>query len=322
MNQDIFVVAEHLKGAIEDVTYELLGKGRELAGATGGQLVAVLMGSGAEGMAANLGAADKVIYVDHASLENFNPEAYAAALSEVVKAKSPGVVLVPNTSMGMDLAASLSVRNDLPLVAYAIDVAIDGGKAVATSQLYGGKVNAESVLEGDTVVVSVLAGSFAADAGKKDGAPEVEKVDAPAELDNLKVRFKQLIEPEGGDVDITAQDILVSVGRGIQSDENLPMIEELAEALGGAVSASRPIIDNKWLPKTRQVGKSGLKVKPKLYLCLGISGAPEHIEGMKDAELIIAINTDESAPIFEHAHYGSTEDLFDVVPALTEKLKG
>ncbi len=322
MNQDIFVVAEHLKGSVEDVTYELLGKGRELAGSTGGKLVAVLMGSGAEGLAGSLGAADKVIYVDHPALENFNPEAYAAALADVVKANNPGLVLVPNTSMGMDLAASLSVRNDLPLVAYAIDVAIDGGNVVATSQLYGGKVNAESVLEGDTVVVSVLAGSFPADAGKKDGAPEVEKAAAPAELDNLKVRFKQLIEPEGGDVDITAQEILVSVGRGIQSDENLPMVEELAEALGGAVSASRPIIDNKWLPKTRQVGKSGLKVKPKLYLCLGISGAPEHIEGMKDAELIIAINTDESAPIFEHAHYGSTEDLFDIVPALTEKLKG
>ena len=126
--------------------------------------------------------------------------------------------------------------------------------------------------------------------------------------------------PEGGDVDITQQDILVGVGRGIQSEDNLPMVEELAAKLGGAVASSRPIVDNKWLPKTRQVGKSGLKVKPKAYLMLGISGAPEHIEGMKDADLIIAVNSDETAPIFEVAHYGTTEDLFDIVPALTEKL--
>jgi electron transfer flavoprotein alpha subunit len=132
--------------------------------------------------------------------------------------------------------------------------------------------------------------------------------------------FKGLVEPEGGDVDITQHDYLVAVGRGIQSEDNLPLVEELAKALGGAVCSSRPIVDSKWLPKTRQVGKSGLKVKPKIYLALGISGAPEHIEGMKDAELIIAVNSDETAPIFEHAHYGTTEDLFDIVPALTAKL--
>jgi electron transfer flavoprotein alpha subunit len=134
------------------------------------------------------------------------------------------------------------------------------------------------------------------------------------------VQFKQLIEPEGGDVDITQQDILISVGRGIQSDENLPMAEELAAKLGGAISCSRPIVDSKWLAKTRQVGKSGLKVKPKLYLALGISGAPEHIEGMKDADLIIAVNTDPKAPIFDYAHYGVVQDLFDFIPALSGKL--
>jgi electron transfer flavoprotein alpha subunit len=135
------------------------------------------------------------------------------------------------------------------------------------------------------------------------------------------VRFQQLIQPEGGDVDITAQEILVSVGRGIQSADNLPVVEELAHALGGALAASRPIVDSKWLPRTRQVGKSGVKVKPKLYLAVGISGAPEHIEGMKDAELIVAINSDSNAPIFSYAHYGVVGDLFDIVPALTAKVK-
>jgi electron transfer flavoprotein alpha subunit len=314
MSQEILVVVEHLKGEIADVTYELLGKGRELASASGGSLTAVLLGSGQQDAAASLGAADTVVYVDHERLADFNPQAASAALVGVVAAREPWLTLVANTSMGMDLAAAVSARVDLPLVAYANDVALDGNSVVATSQLYGGKVYAESVLEAG--VVSVLAGSFPADAGRVEGSPTVETLDAPDGVAGGALRFTGLIEPEGGDVDITQHEVLVAVGRGIQSEDHLPMMEELAGALGGALCSSRPIVDNKWLPKTRQVGKSGLKVKPKIYLTLGISGAPEHIEGMKDAELIIAVNTDETAPIFEHAHYGTTEDLFDLVPAL------
>ena len=141
-------------------------------------------------------------------------------------------------------------------------------------------------------------------------------------IDSPKVRFRQLLEPEAGDVDITAQEILVSVGRGIQSADNIPLVQELADAMGGVLAASRPIVDSKWLPKARQVGKSGVTVKPRFYLALGISGAPEHIEGMKDADLIVAINSDPNAPIFDYAHYGVAGDLFDIVPVLTGKLKG
>ena len=218
MGQDILVVAEHLKGSIDDVTYELLGKGKELSSATGGSLSAVLLGGSAD-MAGSLGAAANVYHVDHAQLAEFNPEAYVTALCEVVEQKSPGLVLVPNTSMGMDLAAALSARKNLALVAYAIDVKIDDGKVVATSQLYAGKIYAESVIDGDTGIVSVLAGSFPADAGKADGAPNVEAIAAPAALDDTRVQFTGLIEPEGGDVDITQHDVLVAVGRGIQSEE-------------------------------------------------------------------------------------------------------
>lgn len=320
MARDVLVVVEHLKGDIADVTYELLGKGRELASASGGSLIAALLGSGMQEKS-GLGAADRVVSIDHALLLEFNPEAYLVALAEVVDKTEPGLVLVANTSMGMDLAAGLSVRKSLPLVAYAVDIVAEGESIVATSQLYGGKIYTESVLEQGRGIVSVLAGAFPADAGRVEGAPEVERIEAPGSIDTGTLRFVELIEPEGGDVDITQQEVLVAVGRGIQSDDHLPMMEELAVALGGAVCASRPIVDNKWLSKTRQVGKSGLTVKPKVYLALGISGAPEHMEGMKDAELIIAINTDETAPIFEHAHYGTTEDLFDIVPALTAKLK-
>lgn len=321
MGQDILVVAEHMSGEFQDVTFELIGKGRELATATGGKLCVAVLGSGMESAAASLGAADHVFYIDHANLENFNPEAYVAALSGLLDQAAPRLTLIANTSMGMDLAASLATRKNMPLAAYAIDVAMEGSDAVATSQLYGGKIYSETVLSGDAGIVAMLAGSTSASAGQADGSPEVSKVEAPEATANCQLKFVNLLQPEGGDVDITTHETLIGVGRGIQSEDNLPIVESLAEVLGGAVCSSRPIVDNKWLPKTRQVGKSGLKVKPKIYLAIGISGAPEHIEGMKDAELIIAINSDETAPIFEHAHYGTTEDLFDVVPALTEKLK-
>ena len=316
MSNQIFVIVEHLKGNIDDITFEMLGKGKEIAGTTGGELVAVLLGSGADGLAAQLGAADKVIYVDDANLAEFNPQAYCKAVSSIIGQYQPKMVLVGNTSMGMDIAGGASVDHNMPYIAYASNISADG--STITSSLYGGKINVDSTPEGEGCIVSVIAGSFPADAGKADGSPAVEN--ASVDLGDLQVQFKQLIEPEGGDVDITAQEILVSVGRGIQSDENLPMAEELAAKLGGAVSCSRPIVDSKWLAKTRQVGKSGLKVKPKLYLALGISGAPEHIEGMKDADLIIAVNTDPKAPIFDYAHYGVVQDLFDFIPALSSKL--
>lgn len=316
MSNQIFVVVEHLKGEIEDITFEMLGKGKEVASASGGELVAVLLGSGVEGMASQLGAASKVIYVDDANLAEYNPQAYCKAVGSVVEANKPKMVLIGNTSMGMDIAGGVSVDLNMPFVAYASDISNDGG--TITSSLYGGKMNVDSSLSGDGCIVSVISGSFPADTGRVDGSPSVET--ASADLSGLTVQFKRLIEPEGGDVDITQQDILISVGRGIQSDENLPMAEELAAKLGGAISCSRPIVDSKWLSKTRQVGKSGLKVKPKLYLALGISGAPEHIEGMKDADLIIAVNTDPKAPIFDYAHYGVVQDLFDFIPALSSKL--
>ncbi|MCB0589237.1 MAG: electron transfer flavoprotein subunit alpha/FixB family protein [Phaeodactylibacter sp.] len=313
MSNNIFVITEHLKGQVDDVSYEMLGKAKELAASYGGQVIAVLLGSGAKSLADDF-AADKVLYAGHPQLAEFNPEGYCKTIAGLVNSHEPKAVLVAYSSQGVDIAAALSVECDLPLVAYVSNLNAES----ITSQLYGGKMSVESKVEGERYIAAVLPGAFPADAGKGGGAT-VEEVAVP-ELDGLKVRFKHLIEPEGGDVDITQQKVLVSVGRGIQNEDNLPIVQELADKLGGALSSSRPIVDSKWLPKTRQVGKSGLKVKPKVYIAVGISGAPEHIEGMKDAECIIAINTDPNAPIFDYAHYGVTEDLFDVVPALTEKL--
>jgi electron transfer flavoprotein alpha subunit len=324
MSNDVLVYIEHLKGQISDVSFELLGRGRELADTLGGKLDAVLIGSQCAALAEQLGKADRVLCVADIRLADYNPTAFKFALASVVQERAPRVTLIGNTSMGMELAAGVSAETGIPLIAYANQVSVeDGSRIVATSMLYGGKLFAEAEPEGDQVIVSVLAGSFDAEKGKAGRAVTVEEVKAPLSINGGGgVRFKQLMEPEAADVDITKQDILVSVGRGIQSADNIELVEELANALGGALSSSRPIVDNGWLPKSRQVGKSGVTVKPKLYFAVGISGAPEHLEGMKDAATIIAINTDPNAPIFEVADYGIVGDLFDVVPALTEKIKG
>ncbi len=327
MGSDVLVVAEHLQGKFDDTTFEMLGMGKALAGELGGSLIAALIG-GSDEMADQLGAADLVVQVGGAELADFNPEIHGAALEAVVDAKSPRAVLVAYTSMGMDLASTLSVKKNMAHAAFGIAVAggenvtPEGGKRniTATSQLYGGKMDVVSDLGDGPCVVSVLAGSFAADAGRSD-SPPAAKESMPAPETAGKIRFKHLIEPEAGDVDITTKEVLVAVGRGIGSKDDIEVAEELAEALDAAVAASRPLIDAGWLPKTRQVGKSGLKVSPKVYLALGISGAPEHIEGMKSSATIIAINTDESAPIFNFAHYGMTEDLFEVCEELTEAIE-
>ncbi len=319
---DIFVIAEHLDGTLSDVTFELLGKARGLAPALGGQVQAVVLGSGVRALADQLGAADQVLLIEDAVLEHFNPERTGQVLQSLLAREQPALTLVANTTMGMDLAAGLSAALDWPLIAYCSDVQIRDGHVVATSQIYGGKIAVEAASTGEHTIVSVLAGAAPAADGRASAPATIR--DAASELaagtGSGRIRFKGLTIPEAGDVDITREPVLVSVGRGIGAQDNIELVEELARALGAAVSASRPIVDSGWLPKQRQVGKSGLTVKPKLYLALGISGAPEHLQGMKDAELIIAVNSDPSAPIFEVAHYGIVGDLFDIVPALTEQL--
>jgi electron transfer flavoprotein alpha subunit len=315
MSNDVFVITEHMDGKFSDVSFEMVGKAKELASALGGQAVAVVVGGG---VSSNVFASDSTIHIDDAALSNFNPEAYGKVVEALVKEKSPKVVMFGWTVTGMDVAAWLSARTGAPLAAYAKDVRMEGGALMVSSQAYGGKLMAEVAPEGDMAIVACLAGSFPVEAGQ--GSTAATTMASPVDAGSLKVKFVEAIKPAGGDVDITAQAKLVSIGRGIGGKENVELAEELAKALGATVSASRPVVDAGWLPRTRQVGKSGLKVKPKLYLMLGISGAPEHLEGMKSAELVIAINTDKKAPIFNVAHYGATADLFEVAEAMLELL--
>ncbi len=320
MTGAIWVLAEHWKGELTDATFELLTLGRELADGLGVALEAVLAGHEVRPLAAHLGAADRVLCLQHPGLAEPNAEVSAHAVAALFRARQPRAVLVPLTNTTWDLGGLFASQLSVPFVNSCCGVRVVDGALQGTCLLYGGKMQATTATAEGPAIFGILPGTRQAEKGRVAKTPEVEEM--AAEVIPGRVRFNQYIQPEAGDVDITQQNVLVAVGRGLQTQENVALAEELARALGGAVCGSRPVIDQGWLTLSRQVGKSGATVKPKLYLAAGISGAPEHVEGMKDAELIIAINTDAQAPIFNVAHFGVLGDALDVLTALTEQVRG
>ncbi len=322
MSQEVWVNVETLRGEMTEISYTLLGAGRVLAAGLGGPLKAVVVGSGAKGLAAKLGAADGVLAVDHASLADFNPDAHLKALVGVVKKKgAPRVFLFGQTAIGTDLASGVAAALGLPMASSCKVFKVEGGEAMFEAVTCGGKIIAEGKLPGPAAVATVMPGGYKPESAMTDKGAPAEEIAAEADVAAARTRVKNYIEPDTSDVDIAKVPILVSVGRGIGQADNVSLAKELASALGGEVSSSRPVVDQGWLPTSRLVGKSGKAVKPKLYLALGISGAPEHMEGIPDFETLVAVNTDAKAPIFDVATYGSTTDLLELIPALTEKVK-
>jgi electron transfer flavoprotein alpha subunit len=316
MSQDIYVVVEHLRGQVADISYVMLAAARELSKGIGGNVVAVLLGHKAEGLAGSL-AADQVIYLDHPALADFTSDAYQKALAGLIGKKQPRAVLFGSTSIGSDIAGGLSIQLGLPLASSCRSFTADG-KFV--SQICGGKIMAEGDLPSPTALVTMVPGGYKPEAGQSAQAPALTRLEV-AGLDALRVSLARYIEPEAGDVDISKEPLLIAVGRGIQNQDNIQLAEDLAQAMGGVVCGSRPVIDQGWLATSRLVGKSGKHVKPKVYLAMGISGAPEHAEAITDSDTIIAINTDPKAPIFDIAKYGTETDLFDLIDVLIEKVK-
>jgi electron transfer flavoprotein alpha subunit len=302
--------------ADEEHSERLLAWARPLADAAGGALVA-LRASGQPGPERPT-AADVVLEVLHPALSSYVPEAHQAALAAAVKARSPDVVVLENTTAGLDLAAATAAATNLPFLGYCLELSLEDGSAQSVSEVYGGQLRA--TLRTSLPAVFGINPSALHEQPRAVGRGERVQFPPPPELDSLRTSFLEVIAPADEGVDLTKADRLVCVGRGIGGEDNIPIAEELCEALGAELAASRPVVDSGWLPKARQVGKSGATVKPKLYLSLGLSGAPEHIEGMQGSELIVAVNTDPNAAIFNVAHYGAVADLFDIADELTGQL--
>ncbi len=294
----------------------LLAWARPLAAATGGDLVALVPGRADPGDA--LAAADVVLEVSHPALAEYLPEAQRCVVAAAIAARQPDVVVLESTTAGYDVGAAVAASADLPLVGNCLEVSIAGGRARSTSSIYGGQLLATA--EAELPAVFSVQSTALRDEAQAAGRGDREQLDLPPALDDLHTAFVEAVVPSDEGVDLTKAERIVCVGRGIGGAENIPIAEDLAAALDAEIAASRPVIDSGWLPKARQIGKSGAHVSPKLDLSLGVSGAPEHIEGMQGAELIVAVNKDPSAAIFKVAHYGIVGDLFDVADELTELL--
>ena len=264
---------------------------------------------------------EKAWSVRHELLENYTPDAYAAGLRQLIERVRPRLVLLPHTYQVRDFAPKLATAMNRVLVSDVTAHRTDGGGLTLVRQLFQGKLNVDVSFEGDPPhFASLQAGAYRADTAE-DGSCQVETFTPQLEAAQVRTRPLEWFRESQRAVDLGAAEIIVSVGRGIKEAENIPIVQQLADALGAELAASRPICDNGWLPMERQVGSSGQTVAPKMYVAVGISGAIQHLVGMKGSRTIVAINKDSNAPIFEVADYGIIGDLFQVVPALVEEIR-
>ncbi len=316
MTQDIYVVIEHIQGKVSDISYIMTAAAKDLAQHEGGEVVGILLGSNVSHLKDNL-ALDRVILGEHPDLKDFSSDAWKRTLLAVFAEYSPRAVFFGNTTIGSDLSSSIAAHQDCPIINHCIKISDQG---LVTSQICGGKIMTDSQLSEKTTLISMIPGGYKPEEGQ--GGPPRDVVEFPVpDLSDLKVKVAQYIEPDTSDVDISQEKVLVAVGRGIQTEDNIELAQELADLLGGTLCASRPVIDQGWLPTSRLVGKSGKSVKPDLYLSLGISGATEHLEGITGSKTIVAVNSDPDAPIFDVAKYGIEVDLFDLIDPLLEKIE-
>jgi len=318
----VLVVLEQNGGKWNRMSFEALAAGKTIADALGVPLNAAVVGASVEALAKEAAAypAAKAIAVQHELLASYTPDGYTNALEQLIKASKTEAVVLPHTYQVRDYAPKLATRFGQAFVSDVVDIKAEGGKVSFIRQLFQGKLNATVAAKGEPQFVSVQAGAFrAAEAG---GSGANVETFAP-QLDAGKIRSKpeEPFREAQRSVDLSAAELIVSVGRGIKEKDNLHVVEELAQALGAELAASRPICDNGWLPMERQVGSSGQTVAPKVYFAIGISGAIQHLVGMKGSKMVVAINKDENAPIFETADYGIVGDLFEIVPALVDAVK-
>lgn len=324
MSKQIWIVMQHRDNQLHRMSREAIAAGQKLAAAIGGKASAVLMGSGTDALSSEIAGFDleSVRVADDPKLADYTPGGYVGALKPALAEAAPDYVVFPHTYQTVDFMARLAQEANAALVPEATSFESTGDGLLWTRPILGGKLQARVRVKGEgTAFVSVQSGAYQAD-DAATGAVEPVSIEPLAGAAPAPDREILGVEQAGdNEVDLTKADIIVGVGRGVGGPDNLEPIEELAKKLGADIGASRPVIDNGWLPRDRQIGSSGQTVTPKLYLALGISGAIQHLVGMKGSSCVAAINKDASAPIFAIARYGIIGDLHEIVPALTEALE-
>ncbi len=314
----VLVVTEISNGTIRDASFELVAFAREVAEASGREVASLVIGAGVDGLAGDFASkgGGKTFVVDSDAVANYNVDGYAKAIRAAAEAAGAELILLSNTPTGWDVAPRIAAALDCAFVSDCTGVTADGSGFKLTRRVFNGKLDADLSVAGNAVV-SMQPGARDAFEGSSDGSASALEVD----FGTPSAKFIEIKMSESSGIDLTKADVVVSGGRGVGDPEKFPeVIQPLAEALGGAMGASRPVVDAGWLPHPHQVGSSGQVVTPKLYIAAGISGAIQHLVGMKGSNYIVAINKDADAPIFEVADVGVVADLFDIVPALTAAL--
>jgi len=319
------VITEQRQGKWNNASFETLAAAQQIAKDAGGKLAGVVIGKGVAALAGELAAKklDEVLLVEHDLLEQYTPDGYTVALQQVIAQAKPDLVVLPHTYQVRDFAPKLAASLGRGMIGDCIGCRNDGGKLVFVRQMFQGKTAADVIFQGEPPWFATFqAGAYRADqvvAG--DSKAPVKAVSVELKPEQIRTKPLELFREAKQAVDLTQAPVIVAVGRGIKAQENIPLAEKLAQAIGGELAASRPICDEGWLPMERQIGSSGQTVAPKLYIALGISGAIQHVVGMKGSRCIVAVNKDQNAPIFEVADYGIVGDIFEIIPALTEELQ-
>jgi electron transfer flavoprotein alpha subunit len=323
MSNGILVFAEHRAGALNKTSFEAIAAAQNLGAELGQAVVGVLLGSNAVELAGEIAAFDlsRVIYADNEKLADYTPDGYTDAMERVVRSVDPQYVILPHTYLVRDFAPKLAARFGKGLISDCIRAGVSDGRVTFSRRIFLGKIDADIISDGEPPVFATFqSGAYRGDQAKRgEQAAQVETM--AVEVGEVRMKPEAPFQEVKQAVDLTKADVIVAIGRGIKSKDNIALAEKLAEALGGDIAASRPICDAEWLPIDRQIGSSGQTVAPKLYIALGISGAIQHLVGMKNAGTIVAINKDPEAPIFDIADYGIVGDLFEAVPVLTEEIK-
>ena len=322
MSNGILVFVEHRDGTINKTSFEAIAAAQGLSADLNQAVSGVVLGANVSALVQEVASYNlsKVVYAENAKLESYTPDAYTDAMEHVIRQVDPHLVVMPHTYLVRDFAPKLATRFQKSLISDCVRVSVTDGTIKFTRRIFLGKIDADVTSDGQAPVFATFqSGAYRPDQAKKGSGAEVETV--PVEVKDVRMVPEEPFQEVKAAVDLSKADVIVAIGRGIKSKDNIALAKKLAEVLGGDIAASRPICDAEWLPIDRQIGSSGQTVAPKLYVALGISGAIQHLVGMKNSGTIVAINKDPEAPIFDIADYGIVGDLFEAVPVLTEEIK-